>query len=518
MRKISAIIMTLMLTALALCGCSKVDGAVSSSASGADPADSTMTEEIIDNFMSLAQIPRGTYNEAEVSNYLLQWAKERGYEALQDEQNNVIFDVPATKGCEDYPRTALQCHMDMVVVADEGYSFDPLKDPIKVLRDENRLYAEHTSLGADDGIGIAITQYLVENAPVHGPLRVIITTDEEKTQTGVEGLDPAVVADVKYLINIDHDKSQEITISSAGGVNMVFTGNVSKVPTDGDAAFEICIDGSAGGHSGIDINKGRVNSIVALCDLLWQLKENGVEFRIAKASGGDAMNAIPVSAKAVIVTEASRESAIRETADEYLACLKKTYETTNPDLSCSVTKEAVPASTMSAKDTEALICFGQNAVSGVYTMSQKVEGFVESSSNLGILAADTREMNFEFLVRSSEEAAGRHITGALTNLGDTFGFMVQAKEITRPWPAKEDSVLAAKAAEIYERQNGVSAAVLPVHGGLECGTFVSMNPELDIISVGPDTMETHTTGEYVVIDSIPKTTKMVQEVLAELRK
>jgi len=509
MKKIISILLAFVLTSSLLLTCALAE----------EPATATddLTEKVIANFMPLTRIPRETYNEAEVSNYLLKWAQDRGYEARQDKHNNIVFDVPATAGCENYPRVALQAHMDMVIAVDEGYQFNPKTDPIKVVRDETKLSAEHTTLGADDGIGIAIAQYLAENAPTHGPLRVIFTTDEEKTQTGVKGLDPAVVADVDYLINIDYETSDEIIVSAANAVTMKFEKAVTEVPAEGNIAFELSLLGSSGGHSGLDINKGRVNAIVSMCDFLYLLKKCGVDFRIASFEGGNAENAIPVSSKVVIVTDASNAETVSAAGKAFIENLNDTFLATNPKMHyVAGIQEDIPATVMSREDSDALICFCQNVTSGVYTMSQKEQGLVESSANLGLIKADSKKISIVSSVRSSENSLSWHLTNAMENLGTMFGFTVSSNEGSLPWPMKTDNTLAQKAGEIYEKQNGAKAKVQAVHAGLECGAFANMNPHLNMIAIGPDIKDAHTTRECVIIASVPKITNLISELLAEL--
>ena len=259
-------------------------------------ADADIIDAVYENFLLLAAIPRPSHHEKQVSDFLAGWVTERGARNVtQDEVYNLIFDLPATPGYENLPKAAVQAHMDMVCVGEEGSDYDMLTDPIRVIRDDasGTLTAEGTSLGADDGVGLAIIMAIVEGKMDHGPLRVIFTVDEEDGMTGAFHLDPGAVADVDYLINVDDEVSDEVLLSTAAGEYVSIDDGVTCLAPRGSAALTLELRGLKGGHSGVEIDKGRLNGIIAMARLLEALKAEGILYELASLSGGSAPNAIP---------------------------------------------------------------------------------------------------------------------------------------------------------------------------------------------------------------------------------
>ena len=265
--------------------------------------DRQIVETVTENFLLLANTPRPSGHMEKVSAALLEWAGEHGIAAVQDESLNIIFDIPATSGREDAPLCVLQAHMDMVCVSVPDKAYDPQNDPIQVIRDDEAgtLRADGTSLGADDGAGVAMIMAIAQGNMEHGPLRAIITVNEETDMKGAANIDKKYVADAAYLINVDSEKSDEVAVSSAANVDMSVTGQVTSSAPKGDAAVRVSLSGLAGGHSGMDIDKGRCNANRALAQVLRSLSEKGVSFELAEFTGGRAPNAIPAKAEAVLV-------------------------------------------------------------------------------------------------------------------------------------------------------------------------------------------------------------------------
>ena len=242
-------------------------------------------EGVLNEFAKLAAIPRKSGHEQAVSDFLKNYLTELGFAVTQDEKNNIIADKPACPGFENAPLTILQGHMDMVCVAAEGVAFDPLKDAIKLVRDEKFLRADGTSLGADDGIGVAEAIYIMKNAKDHGPLRMIVTVDEEQGMTGAIHLDAKHLQDAKFLINCDSENYDELTVGSAGSVNLDFSREIKWVKPEMTAAWQIEVKGLLGGHSGERIGDGRGNAIRTLAMTLAALAAEG-EVELAAFNGG----------------------------------------------------------------------------------------------------------------------------------------------------------------------------------------------------------------------------------------
>ena len=472
---------------------------------------------VIENFVALAGVPRPSHHEEKVSAFLVSWAKEMGLEPVQDKVLNVIFDVPATEGCEDYPRVGVQGHMDMVCVGDSP-DYDPENDPIKVAVDyENAtMTAEGTSLGADDGIGCAIIMSMVQGLAPHGPLRVIITVDEEDGMTGIMNIDPATVADLKYLINVDSEVSDSVTVSTAGGVEIDISdsGDYGKAP-EGDLAVTVTVSGLAGGHSGVDINKGRLNAIYVLDSVLEALTKEGIAYEIASMEGGTASNAIPPKAAAMLVIQAEDLEKAGSVAKEQEAAWKESAGETEPGLEIAVAAaDTVPDTVVTGEEAGKTRALLDGLVNGVYTMSEEIEGLVESSSNLGVLKLAPEGLTACCYERSSNAEKTEEILAIDRKVIEENGLSAEYLPSGDAWPYNPDSVLLPLTEKVYQEQNGSDIKVEALHATLECGTFAVMNPGLDMVSIGPDLENVHSTSEMLYLRTIPKTFNLLAGILA----
>lgn len=263
---------------------------------------------VLSEFLELAKVPRPSHHEERVSEYLFQWAKRHGLAVEKDALNEIIIDKPASPGCENVPRVIFQAHMDMVCVCEEGVSYDPLNDPIKVINDGITLTAEGTSLGADDGIGVAMCLYLLQDDTLrHGPIRAIFTTNEEDGMDSM-AIDPKYL-DGDYLINLDWETLGSLCNSCAGGDYFNFSHKAEwEKPVAGCKTLTITFSNLLGGHSGVGINKGHANALVTIATLLSMLQQGGVSFRVASFGGGQAKNAIPAFGSASVAIAANDEA------------------------------------------------------------------------------------------------------------------------------------------------------------------------------------------------------------------
>ena len=286
---------------------------------------------VIDEFLQIANIPRPSHHEEAIGEYLFQWAKNRHLAVQKDELGNLIIDKAATVGCETSPRVILQAHMDMVCVAAEGVTYDPLKDSIRVMNDGKTLSAEGTSLGADDGIGIAICLYFLQDQTLkHGPLRVIITVNEEDGMSS-GAMNPKYL-DAQYLINLDWEWLGSLCNSSAGGdffsLSRRFT---RKKASAGFIAMQLRLSGLLGGHSGVDINRGRLNALLGIATALDALAKADIPFELSDFHGGQARNAIPSSADAALWVSKKHLSAAEKVLADYGSGLRRSFEPVEPN-------------------------------------------------------------------------------------------------------------------------------------------------------------------------------------------
>jgi dipeptidase D len=474
--------------------------------------------KVVDNFKLLAQVPRPSHHEERISEFLAGWAKQQGFKVQRDKHNNIMFDVPATPGYEALPLAILQGHMDMVCVAAEGVTFDPLKDPIKVVRDDKAgtLTAAGTSLGGDNGAGVAIIMLAAQGGLKHGPLRVLITTDEEDGMEGAFGLNPDWLAGARYLINLDDEASDEVLVSTAAGDSVKVTGTVTLQKPAGDTAVRLELRGLKGGHSGSEIDKGRCNGLIAMARLLKDLRDQGLEYGLVSFGGGTASNAIPAKADAVIMIKAADREALKKNTDTYFRSLQKKYEGIEDGIQLLIKDVPAAGQVLSAKDRDNAILFMDAIIDGVNTWSADMKGLVESSSNLGIFTADKNGIAARTYVRSSVGELQEHILQSQEELVLRCFYHSEVVKMADPWPYNPNSKLLALAKQAYKKLNGEEIKVVAVHVGLECGTFAVLNPKLDMISIGPDLKDVHSPKETLYLNSIPKTWNLLQELLLQL--
>ena len=479
-------------------------------------SDDEVLGDFMGNFRMLAAVPRPSKHEKAVCDRLQAWAEEQGFAVKRNAADDLVFDVPATAGLEGLPLVALQAHMDMVCVAAEGKVYDPLADPIRLVLDEEAgtLRADGTSLGADDGAGVAMIMSIAKGLMTHGPLRVIFTADEEVDMGGVFALGKEDVAGVKYLINIDSEASDSVFVSSAADARIVATAAPRMVPLEeGMETLAIAISGLRGGHSGMEIGEGRCNGIRALAETLSWLPGT-VPFELASFEGGTADNAIPAKARAVVVVE----KGAREKVEKFLTgreqVVRERYAGKDDGVTLSVEEASPVAEVFEEVQAKHLIAYVLGSKDGVNTMSKDVEGLVESSCNMGKIAVGPGGVEIRQMPRSSVGARLADIEEWQRVGGKSCGLDVEVTPGSKPWPVNPDSALAAKVREAYRELNGEEMKVVALHAGLECGAFAELSEGLDMVSVGPDLKGVHSPEETLYLRSIPKTWRLLEKVLA----
>ena len=476
-----------------------------------------ITEKIIEKFAEMTEIPRTSFHEKEISDFLKNWAENLGYEVVQDEVNNIIVEVPATEGMEDKSLVVLQGHMDMVFAQKDGLNLDPKTTKITMVNDGTYIRSDNnTSLGADDGIGVAIMRLVAEGEMAHGPLRLIITTDEERSSTGVNNIDPMFVQDAKYMINLDDEIEGEIVISSASGNLGVFSGNNDSLKPNGDMGVEVMLKGLTGGHSGDEIDKDRLNGIIAMGDILDSLRKNGINYQISSFNGGNAPNAIPTGATVTLSISQHDFENLKTCINESIELLKNYYSETDPDIMVEIKECENPTSVISDGNLNNIIKLTQNIINGVNSMSDIIEGLVESSSNLGIIDVDTEKTSISAMLRSSSAEKEKEITESFKELAKECNFELEVEDMSMPWPAKENNELQRIAEESYKDLFGKELEVLAIHAGLECGTFSTYNEDLNIIAMGPTVTDPHSINEKVEIDTIGKVWVLLEDILKRI--
>lgn len=477
-------------------------------------------EGVLDEFKKLAEIPRPSKHEEKISSYLYQYLVTLGFEVTQDKYKNIIAEIPASEGKENAPLTILQAHMDMVCVAEEGYDFDALTSPIKLLRDEKFLTAEGTSLGADDGMGIAEILYITKNLfndkfqdVPHGPLRLIFTVDEEQGMSGAINLNAEHLDDAQFVINCDSEKFEEIVVGSAGNFRADFTREINFVDAaESFTSFKIKVAGLRGGHSGEEIDGNRANAIKILFNILRAINQRG-HIRLANISGGTAMNVIPSTADTTILTDLNLAE-LKNICDEVAAQVKKSF-IGEVNLKIDVESVDKPKEVFSAEDFKSTLDLVTLIHSGVYEMSGTEPQFVMTSANLGMIRTDDK-ITVQVMPRSNIDENFAELETIYKTAARLTEFDVKFSTYSPAWNFKPDSKLAKIAAEVFKTQNGFDAQIKIIHAGLECSHLIKKNSALDIISIGTTNEFIHSTKERLHLDTVTPHVNLIVEVLRKI--
>ena len=454
-----------------------------------------MKENILSWMYKLASVPRGSHHEEAVSHLLKNEIEALGFSAVQDDALNIIADIPATPGKEAAPCVILQAHMDMVIAVREGEHFDPLSDT-PVLYEDNGVLSSRgvTSIGADDGIGIALAMAIVTSDVPHGPLRLIFTADEEDGMTGATHIDEKWL-DADYLVNLDWEAFGSVCNSCAGCRGYAIT--YQPTYTQIQSGTTICLQarGFRGGHSGITIGEGRDNAILVLLHILLKLHENNVDFRLVAMEGGSARNAIPSYANVQIHVDTDADRVVH-LIEQWK---KEAYKEENAVISAFVADTAKKAASIA--DTKALLGFATTVPNGVYSMSAVMDGLVECSSNLGLIALDASQWFIDIFARSSSYEKEEELEAQILQTTKSYGWALSVNQSAPGWPVNAESRILPVLLSVYEELYHKPMIVEPVHAGLECGWFVIKNKFLDCVSFGPTLHEVHTPNEALDIDS-----------------
>lgn len=464
-------------------------------------------------FEEITQIPHGSGNIEEISNYLVDFARERGLECIQDEVGNVIIIKDATSGYEQEPAVILQGHMDMVAVHKPELDIDMTREPLKVAIEGDRIYAEGTSLGGDDGIAVAYGLALLDdNTLQHPRLEVVITVDEEVGMDGARAIDLSMLQGHR-LLNLDSEEEGIFLTSCAGGARINCTLDLEDEcqPMTG-IQYELTIGGLQGGHSGAEIHKERGNSNMLMARLLQKLS-GSVKLGLCSCQGGLADNAIPRVTTAHILVEEADEERLKQLAEEYGAALRQELATKDPQVTVTAAVlNTVRAECLTGKALQKAVNYLYGLPWGVQAMSADVPGLVETSLNPGILTVDGGRVMVEFSVRSCIESSKQALLDKVQALTSLAGGRCEVTGDYPGWAYRVDSPLRNKMLALYERMYGQKPRVEAIHAGLECGILAAKIEDLDCISFGPNMYDIHTTEETLSISS----TRRVWDYLVQL--
>lgn len=461
-------------------------------------------------FLDLTKIPRGSGNTDAVSKYCADFAKERGLWYNRDEANNVIIKKASTPGYENYSPVIIQGHTDMVCEKTPDCNIDFEKDALNIKTDGEFIFAEGTTLGADDGIAVAYALAVLDSDTIeHPPLEVVLTTDEETGMDGAMALDTSLL-EGKTLLNIDSENEGIFTVSCAGGLNVDGELKLSYCdkPTNG---FKIRIYGLTGGHSGVEIDKKRANANIVAAKLLLKLTEYA-SVRLSSINGGLKHNAIPSECELVI----SSDKDISEIISSYRQELKTAFSSTDPDLNISVERiDSIYA--LSTEDTRKIAELLAGMPDGIFSMSEEIDGLVKTSSNLGILKTENDVLYLLCSLRSSDESEKKSYSDTVLAHMQSYGLNAKKSEEYPAWEYLKESPLRNIMCEVFEKMYQKPPVTEAIHAGLECGIFCGKIKGLDCVSFGPDMLDIHTPKERLNIKSVQRTWEFLQAVLKNLK-
>lgn len=472
------------------------------------------------HFATLCEIPRASYREAALIEHLSGWASLRGIESKVDAAGNLILKKPASAGCEASPGVILQGHLDMVCQANSATPHDFERDPINAEIKNGWVVAENTTLGADNGIGVALAlAALEEPGLIHPALEVLLTVNEESGMDGARNLEPGSLQG-KTLINLDTEEWGHFYLGCAGGVDVEVRHDCEQgyVPP-GEVLLKLAVSGLRGGHSGIDIHLGRGNAIKLLSEALRDLSAVS-DFRLVEIKGGTARNAIPREAFAIIALTTADVTQVEEHLRLRHEAWQLRFRQVDPNVLLSVKHlqdlENSPRSAVSGMERDRLLSFLASAANGVARISDDFPGVTDTSVNLGVVSLEQGLFKATFKVRSLHDERARALADKL--IADAAGFTLTALQhgAYPGWAPNPASELLALCQQVYSKEFAQPAGLQVIHAGLECGLLAASHPHLQMISFGPDIRGAHAPGERVEIESVEHCYTLLKAVLQEL--
>ena len=468
------------------------------------------------NFDLLTQVPRPSGHLEKVQKFLLDWAKERGIEAFQDEAGNILMYKPATPGYEDRKVITLQGHMDMVPQKTKESTHNFETDPIETYIDGEWVKARGTTLGSDDGMAVATIMGIFEDDTLpHGPLEGFITADEETTMYGVEHMATDTLKG-EILLNLDDETEGQMIVGSAGGVNQNAELEYQEVDTDPtDAAVKVTIRGLLGGHSGLEINEGRANANKMMGRLVQDAVVN-FEARLCTWEGGNMRNAICSRCEVVLALPKENVEALKEDCiADWQNVFRDEYAVVEKDLVIDVEDVALPAKQVPEDIADNLLCAICACHNGVMRMIPEVPHIVETSANLGIVTIADGKASFVVLVRSSRDSMRQCCAETIESAFLMAGMKVTYDHAYPAWQPNPQSEIVALMSDIYKQLFDKEAEVEVVHAGLECGVIGAKYPKMDMVSFGPTLRSPHTPNERCFIPSVDRYWRFVLETLKQ---
>ena len=472
---------------------------------------------VFEYFEEISNIPRGSGNEKEISDYLLNFGKRLGLESIQDEALNIIIKKPGTKGYENAPTVIIQGHMDMVCEKNNGIEHDFEKDPLKLRIVDDYIYATDTTLGADNGIAVAYAMAILASDDIpHPPIEVLITTDEETGMSGAMAINKEHI-DGKILINLDNEEEGYLLVSCAGGIRSNATIDVNYQAINDKKLIKINISGLKGGHSGMDIIKERGNSNKILGRILKGLLRE-VKFNLVSLNGGSKNNAIPREAEAVIAINVNDENIVVDIINNWNTIISNELRAQDPGLKI----EASIYSNNEGKEftdecTSKVVNLLYLYPNGINTKSTEIEGLVESSTNLGVLTTVDNKVIFDSAIRSSVPSLKEEIVLISKTIVELLGGDFSTTSDYPAWEYNPNSKIREICQNVHKEMYGKEAEIVAIHAGVECGLFNEKLGNLDMISFGPNLYDVHTPDEHMSISSVRNCYEYLKAILKEIK-
>ena len=475
-------------------------------------------KSVWNHFADLNAVPRPSKQEERVIAFMTKFGQDLGLDTSVDEVGNVLIKKPATAGREDRPTLAIQSHLDMVHQKNNDTEFDFSSEGIRMTLEGDWVKAEGTTLGADNGMGVACAMAVLASTDLpHPALEMLFTIDEETGMTGAKGLKGGLLS-ARYLLNLDTEEDTELCIGCAGGVDVVCDGKYEQSEaTAEDGLSTLALTGLAGGHSGMDIHLGRGNANKLMNRILLQAsKLCGI--RLVEIDGGGLRNAIPRESTAKILVPDAKKAALDKLVSNLEKTLQSEYATTDPGLALTLASstEAYTGAVATESATLSFLRALYSLPNGIYRMSPDVEGLVQTSSNLARVVLKEGAFHVACLVRGSVDSEKNDMADSISCALEQIGAEVKLQGEYPGWAPKPESEVVKVMAEIYSRLFNEQAHVMACHAGLECGILGQNYPEIEMISFGPNIRGAHSPDETVQVSSVQKIWKLLTETLATL--
>lgn len=476
---------------------------------------SKLKPEIVWNiFEEITKVPRPSGKEEKIRSWVKSWANKHGIPAHEDNAGNIHLIADASSGFENYPALVLQAHMDMVCHKRSELEFDFEKDSIRVKIEGEYVKAEGTTLGSDNGIGMALAlATLIAEDLKHGPIEVALTAGEEVGFAGAFQMKPGFFKG-KYLINLDSESLGEITISSAGGGDTIFTFRVEPQGYQGWQGLSISVDNLKSGHSGVEIHLNRLNAIKVVYGGIAELKSN-MEVLLSDFEGGAAMNVIPASAKATVLVPESEINTAINILESWKAKNIELARENEPEMRINISKAEI-SNAYPAEISSEILELIEAIPHGPLSFSKDIDGLVQTSNNLAMIKSTPESFIVSVNSRSSVHSEMEELRSRLRSIGIKHGASVELKPEYPGWVSNPKSPLVQLLKRTYEGVLGKEVSLRAVHAGLECGLFSKLNPEIQIASIGPDIRNAHSPEERVRIESVSKVWEVIRRIIENM--